>query len=86
MTSQCQTPRKSNSVIHQTSAVAQEYRHMIKGSERKIWEISFANKLGKLAQGIREVKGKNKVTFIPKSKSPKDKKVTYGKIVCEMKP
>ena len=24
--------------------------------------------------------------FIPKSKVPKDKKVTYGKIVCEMKP
>ena len=23
---------------------------------------------------------------IPKSKVPKDKKVTYGKIVCEMKP
>ena len=24
--------------------------------------------------------------FIPKSKVPKDKKITYGKIVCEMKP
>ena len=24
--------------------------------------------------------------FIPKSKSPKDKQVTYGKIFCEMKP
>ena len=24
--------------------------------------------------------------FIPKSKVPKDKKVTYGKIVCEIKP
>ena len=26
------------------------------------------------------------VMFIPKSKVHKDKKVTYGKIVCEMKP
>ena len=42
--------------------------------------------MGQLAQGIREVKGKNTVMFIPKSKVPKDKKVTYGKIVCEMKP
>ena len=41
--------------------------------------------MGQLAQGIREVKGKNTVMFIPKSKVPKDKKVTYGKIVCEMK-
>ena len=42
--------------------------------------------MGHLAQGIREVKGTNTVMFIPKSKVPKDKKVTYGKIVCEMKP
>ena len=69
-----------------TSGVAQEYRHMIKGTERRIWEISFANKLGQPTQGIREVKGTNTVMFIPKSKVPKYKKVTYGKIVCKMKP
>ena len=40
----------------------------------------------KQPQYIREVKGKNTVTFIPKYKFPKEKKVTYGKIVCEMKP
>ena len=49
-------------------------------------ERSFANELVHLAQGIREVKGTNTVMLIPKSKVPKDKKVTYGKIVCEMKP
>ena len=57
---------------------------MIKGPKRKNWEISCANELGKLAQGIREVKGTNIVILIPKSKVPKYKKVTYGKIVCEM--
>ena len=86
MTAQGQTPREQNSVTHQISGVAQEYRHLIKGPERKIWERSFANKLGQLAQGIIEVKGTNTVMFIPKSKFPKDKKVTYGKIVCEIKP
>ena len=86
MTSQCQTPREANSVTHQISGVAQEYRHLIKGPERIIWERSFANDLGHLAQGNREVKGTNTVMFIPRSKVPKDKKVTYGKIVCEMKP
>ena len=60
--------------------------HLIKGPERKVWEISFAKKLGQLSQGIREVKGENTVMCIPKSKVPKDKKVTYGKIVCEIKP
>ena len=66
--------------------MAQEYRNLIKGSERKIWERSFANELGQLAQGIIEVKGINTVMFTPKYKFPKYKKVTYGKIVCEIKP
>ena len=86
LTEQGQTPREANSVTHQISGVAQEYRHLIKGPERKIWEISFANKLGQLDQVIREVKGTNTVMFIPKSKVPKYKKVSYGKIVCEIKP
>ena len=86
MTAQGQTPREANSVTHQISGVAQEYRHLIKGPERRIWERSFANKLGQLPQGIIEVKGKNTVMFIPKSIVPKDKKITYGKLVCEMKP
>ena len=59
---------------------------MIKGPERKIWERSFENEFGQLYQGTREVKGTNTVMFIPKSKVPKDKKVTYGEIVCKMKP
>ena len=42
--------------------------------------------MGQIYQGIREVKGTNTVMFIPKSTVPKDKKVTYGKIVCETKP
>ena len=86
MTAQGQTPREANSVTHQVSGMAQGYSHLIKVTERKIWEISFANELGQLSQGIREVKRTNTVMFIPKSKIPKDKKVTYGKIVCEMKP
>ena len=57
LTAQVQTTREANSVTHQISGVAQEYRHLIKGPERKIWERSFANELGQLAQGIREVKG-----------------------------
>ena len=86
LTAQCQKTRKENSVTHQTSGVAQEYRHLIKVPDRKIWERSFAKKLGQLDQGIREVKGTNTVIFIPKSKVLKDKKVTYVKIVCKVKP
>ena len=42
--------------------------------------------MGQLAQGVSGIKGKNTVVFIPKYYVPKDKKVTYGKIVLEVKP
>ena len=80
-----QKTREANSVTHQISGMAHEYRHMIKGPERKIWEIYFANELGQLDQGIIEVKGTNTAMFIPKSKVLKEKKVTYVKIVCKVK-
>ena len=77
---------EANSVTHQISGVAQEYRHLIKGPESKIWERSFAKTLGQLSQDIRGVKETNTVMFVPKSQVPKDKKLTYGKMVCEVKP
>ena len=86
LTAQFPKPHEANAVTHQISGVAQEYRHLIKGPERKIWEISFADELGQLAQGIRGLKGTNTFIFIIKAQVPKDKKVTYGKILCEVKP
>ena len=53
LTAQFQKTNEANSVTHQISGVAQEYRHIIKGPERKIWERYFANDLGRLSQGIR---------------------------------
>ena len=46
----------------------------------------FANELGKLDQGIRNVKVTNIVIFVPKTQFPKDKKVTYINMVCKLKP
>ena len=46
---------------------------------------SFSDELGQLAQGIRNIKGTNTITAILKSVILKDKKVTYKKIVCEMR-
>ena len=66
LTEKLQKTHEVNAVIHQISGVAQEYRHLIKGSERKIWERSFANELGQLAQCIRGVKEKNTVILILK--------------------
>ena len=47
---------------------------------------SFANELGRLAQGIRDIDGTNNIDFIPYVDVPKDQTVTYGRIVCTYRP
>ena len=43
LASQFHQVREANSVTHQKSGFAQEYRNLVKVPDRKIWEISFAN-------------------------------------------
>ena len=66
-----------------------EYRDLMKRPDlKKTWERSFANELGRLSQGIRDIKGTNTITFIKKSDAPQDrfKDVTYGRIVVNYRP
>lgn len=66
-----------------------EYRDLIKRPElREQWLKSLANELGRLSQGIRDIKGTNTIFFIPKSDIPPERRreVTYGRIVVAYKP
>ena len=47
---------------------------------------SFANELGQLAQGIRDIPGTDTIDFIPFADVPKGEAVTYGRIVCTFRP
>ena len=42
---------------------------------------SFANEIGRLAQGIRDVPGTDTIDFIPHTDVPVGTTVTYGRIV-----
>ena len=53
---------------------------------RDIWMNSFANKLGRLAQGVRNIPIKDTIKFIPYSDVPAKETVTYGRIVCTFHP
>ena len=87
MASNVITAMKDNAIVHPISVLSLEYRHPITGNEKFTWRRYFANELGQLSQGIRTIKGTNTVFFIPKHKVPfTTKKVTYGKIVCDIKP
>ena len=53
---------------------------------KKIWLHSYANELGRLAQGIRDIPGTDTIKFISKDQVPKGQKVTYGRIVVTHRP
>jgi hypothetical protein len=46
----------------------------------------FGNELGRLFQGIRDIKGTKTCFFVELENTPKDRQITYGKIVFDYKP
>ena len=77
----------ANAIIDEETGKSLEYRQIIKIDKyKKIWVHSYANKLGRLAQGIRNIPGINTIKFIRKDQVPKGRNVTYGWIVVTYRP
>ena len=51
-----------------------------------VWQPSMLNELGRLSQGIGDVKGTDTIDFIPRSAVPANRKVTYANMVCDYRP
>ena len=74
-------------ILDEETGKTLEFRQLIKLDKyRDIWMHSFANELGRLAQGIRDIRGTNTINFIPFSEVPEGEAVTYGRIVCTYRP
>jgi hypothetical protein len=60
----------------------------VTGHTKEHWQTSFANELGRLAQGVgtRMPSGTNTILFIKKSEIPVGRKATHGKLVCMVRP
>lgn len=59
----------------------------IKETMKETWLRFTANEFGRLANGIpNRVRGTDCIVFIPKSKVPPNKKVTYANMVCDYRP
>ena len=80
----------ANAIIDPDTGASMEYRHLIKSPKHQAaWTRSFANEIGRLAQGIgNREKGTNTMFFIHKHQIPHDRRqdVTYGRIVVELRP
>jgi hypothetical protein len=48
-----------------------------------LWKRGFDNELGRLFQGIHDIPGTDTCFFVELTNIPKDRKITYSKIVCE---
>jgi hypothetical protein len=64
-----------------------EYSALMKDPRlQPLWTRGFGNECGRLFQGIREIPGRDTCFFIDLINIPNDRKITYGKIVCDYKP
>ena len=65
-----------------------EYRKFIRRASKKIREISLANNIEKLAQGVgtRILKTTNAIFFDPKTAVANGKRVTYTYLVSPLRP
>jgi hypothetical protein len=55
-------------------------------SLQPLWTRGFGNECGRLFQGIQDIPGTDTCFFIDLKHIPHDRKITYGKIVCDYRP
>jgi hypothetical protein len=64
-----------------------EYSALMKDPRlQPLWTRVSGNECGRLFQGIRDIPGTDTCFLSPLQNTPKDRKITYGKIVCDCKP
>jgi hypothetical protein len=77
----------ANAVIHPITGKEMEYSALMKDPHlQPPWTRCFDNECGRLFQGIRDIPGTDTYFFTELKHIPKDRNITYGKIVCDYKP
>jgi hypothetical protein len=73
---------QSNALIHPVTGKEMEYSALMKDPRlQPLWTRGFGNECGRPFQGIRDIPGTDTCFFIELTNIPKDRKITYGKIV-----
>jgi hypothetical protein len=75
---------QENTVIHPVTGKEMEYAALMKDRHlQPLWTREFGNEYGRLFQGIQHIPGNNTSFFITINNIPKDRNITYGKLVCD---
>jgi hypothetical protein len=73
-----------SAVVHPVAGNQMEYMALMKNPDlQPLWKRGFSSEAGRLFQGIRDIPGTNTCFFVELKNIPKDRKITYGKIVCD---
>jgi hypothetical protein len=77
----------ANAVIHPITGKEMEYTALMKDHHlQPLWKRGSGNESGRLFQGIRDIAGTDTCFFIKLTDIPKNRKITYGRKVCDYKP
>jgi hypothetical protein len=77
----------AKAIIHPVTSKEMEYMALMKDPHlQPLWTRGSGNECGRLFQGIRDIPGNDTCVFIKLTNIPKDRKITYGNIVCDYKP
>jgi hypothetical protein len=77
----------SNAVVHPVTGKEMEYTALMKDpSLQPLWKRGFGNEVGRLFEGILDIPGTETCFSVELTNIPKDRNITYGKIVCDYKP
>ena len=81
-----QLQRQNLHHIFDTNGNRESIDTLLRGINKEVWETALSNELGRLAQGINNIKGNDCIDFIRRADIPKLKKNTYTNIVCDHRP
>jgi hypothetical protein len=77
---------QANAVIHPVTGKEIECMALMKDPRlQPLWTRGFGSECGRLFKGIRDIPGTDTCLFINLTNIPKDRKISYGKIVCDYK-
>jgi hypothetical protein len=75
-----------NAFLHPDTGKEMQYKDLMKKSTLgPLYQKGLGNELGRPFQGIQDIQGTNTCFFVDLTNIPKDRKITYAKLVCNHK-
>ena len=75
----------AHQITCETTGKILEYRDLVK-MDAPVWKNSMCNELGRMYQGCKTHAGTDTIEFIFHKDKPNDRRATYVRAVCDIRP